>query len=226
MLFEHQLHSFGVLIMLSLMPNLHLPVTHEFTPNGESNLNHQHISENSDSQEPASQGDELKQCSELNKNISAEAKISIVNPIYSALVIWISNMILSVERMTLWVCGVILATTGWLVTGKIAETYSAKIYFSTASILFGLLGIGIVASIHKNYIDIVKTISQINKFQMVYSRNVYLKDETLFPHRWSEFDLQPLKRRLFSFQEQPIFRVSYAAFAIVSIFGALAVWLL
>lgn len=147
-----------------------------------------------------------------------DAKLVVVGSMYSAMVSIAQELRSTVERMTVWSTGIVLALDGWIITGDVQLDLRRRVLVSCAVIIFGLIATFVVRTLHRRYLGVASVIRRINEVQMAHRPGAFLDGEALFPTQWKDFGTPRWR--------EPIFRVSYLSLVIVSAFGACVVWVL
>ena len=147
-----------------------------------------------------------------------EAKQQNINTLYNSMISITQEIRGTVERMTLWGCGLILALDGWLATSDKNISSIAKIILSFGVLLFGTITIFIVQSLKTRYQSNAQVIRKLNELQLAHTTGEYFQDEALFPDSWKLFGTKDWK--------EPIFTISYVSLPGITIFGIIVIWVL
>lgn len=89
---------------------------------------------------------------------------------------------------------------------------------SIGIILFGLIAVFIIRTMEIRYRGVAYVTRRINEIQMAHQVGAYIEGESLYPVEWRTYGTKEWK--------EPIFRVSYLSLSIVTVFGAVAIWIL
>ena len=146
-----------------------------------------------------------------------EAKLRILLTLYSGFHSTSLDLRGSVERLTIWGCGLILLLDGWLVTDQIPVTMKTKTVITIGIVIFTSIVALVIRSIQQRYIGVQQAIIRINHAQMAYEKGAFFEDETLLPEHWKE--------RVGRVWKEPIFQIAYISLAVVGVFGVIIIWL-
>ncbi len=146
-----------------------------------------------------------------------DAKLAIITSIYSCLITNSQELRRSAERLTIWGSGLILLLDGWFIAGDVSIGVRGRLFISLGVVIFGGLALLLIKTLHWRYNGVAHVIRKINEVQMTYANGVFLEGETLFPEYWKTFGTPKWK--------EPILLVSYLALTVISLFGAIAIWL-
>lgn len=154
----------------------------------------------------------------INLAQDKNAKLAILSSLYTSMASIAQEIRGTVERLTIWSSGLILAVDGWLITGNIKLDVYRRGVISIAFILFGIIAVFIIRTMDIRYRGVAFVTRRINEIQMTYKVGAYLDDDALYPLEWQSYGTKQWK--------EPIFRVSYISLTIVSVFSAVAIWIL
>lgn len=144
-------------------------------------------------------------------NFDKEDKLQIIISLYEAMVSYSQELRATVERLTIWGCGLILLAVGWLVTTPVSITTTAKVVIAIGVASFIIVIYLVIRSLQNRYGGFAIVIRNINEVQMVYETGTYLENKNLFPDHWKAFGSKEWK--------EPIFDISYISLAVVGLFS-------
>jgi hypothetical protein len=146
------------------------------------------------------------------------AKLVILSSLYSSLASIAQEIRGTTERLTIWSSGLILVVDGWIITGNIKLDVYRRVVICIGVVLFGLIAVFIIRTMETRYRGVAYVTRRINEIQMAHQVGAYLDGEALYPLEWRSYGTKQWK--------EPIFRVAYVSLSIVTVFGAVVIWIL
>lgn len=147
-----------------------------------------------------------------------DARLSILSTIYTSMVGYTQEIRGTVERVTVWGCGLIFVIVGWMVSRENLTTPRDRIVSSCAVLLFGIILIATISALKRRFDGFAQVIRRVNEAQLVHQPGAYIEEVPLFPEHWKLYGSPQWS--------ETIFRVSYVSLAVVTLFGIAAVWFL
>ncbi len=145
-------------------------------------------------------------------------RIAILNVVYPAMISIAQELRLTVERLTVGGCGLVLVVTGWLLSQQSAPPTGSRIFLTIGIVVFTAVSLSIVISLERRYRGVSQAIRNLNEAQLCHTPGAYLQERNLFPESWKQYGTHEWK--------EPIFRISYASMSIVGSICIAACWLL
>jgi hypothetical protein len=147
-----------------------------------------------------------------------DQKLQVVGVLYEAMISIAQELRQTIERLTMAGCGVVLLTTGWLLSRQNSIKTSHRYFIAISIIVFTIVAIAITWSIKRRYQGVAQSIRRLNEVQLVHVLGAYVHGKVMFPPHFRDYGSDQWV--------EPIFTIAYLSWILVGGLAAGAIWIL